>query len=73
MTRGRFQPVQTFERNGFRIAQVRDTKGGRDCFVYRPEHYLLHWDREDRPVRLRHLQEVGDQMLKAGPQPVRER
>lgn len=64
---GRFQPVQVFEREGHRIAQVRDTKGGRDCFVYKPELHWLHWDREDQKVRPNMLKVVALKMLTEQP------
>lgn len=67
MSRGRFQPVQTFERDGCHIAQVHDTKSGRDCFVYQPGIYWLHWDREDRPVTQNTLKEIARRMLAAKP------
>lgn len=62
--RPRFQ-LQGIVHRGYPIAHIRDTKAGRDCWVYFKLGRLCHWDRMDDPVENESLRRMARRALKA--------
>lgn len=61
--RARFQPIAVVHR-GYPIAHVRDTRAGRDHWVYLKNGRLRHWDRLDQPVENELLRRAARTMLR---------
>ena len=60
MNRPRFQPLAV-EHRGYPVARIRDTRTGRELYIYRRGRRYLHWDRSDEPVQEKALRAAARQ------------
>lgn len=59
----RYHLTEVFTRGGRRIAKIRDTRAGRDLFIYLRDNRYRHWDLMDRPVEDRKLAQLANRAL----------
>lgn len=60
----RYQPIRVFHRGPKPVAQILDTKAGRNLYIHRNSSgFYVHWDRMDRPVVEARPRELAREML----------